>query len=428
MTSRKVFVLALVGALLAGAAGVIRELGWPSAPSLRADDSGGGGTPPDPRARAMQVMEAGFKWLVSKQSANGSFGAIPGESEPGEAGITGLALKAMAKAPGLVRSSLAEPMAKAAAYLLGLQQPDGSIMNPGSGLQTYRTAIGISALHAYDAKRFADAIKSGQSYLVSTQFSETFGLEGGEAKKSPYYGGWGYDRTGTKPDADISNVQFALEALRETGLPADSEVWRRAVVFLSRCQNRSESNDMAQISAGVAVGDDGGFMYDPALDMAKSEPETLPDGKVRVPSYSSVTYAGLMSLLYANVGRDDPRVEAAYEWLRANYTLEENRGLGSRRNPQNAKQGLYYFYHAFAKALSAWGASEIETTDGTKHRWAEELIAKLASLQKPEGYWVNEVPRWWEDQPVLVTPYCLLALDIAVAELDKAEGGPKPAE
>jgi squalene-hopene/tetraprenyl-beta-curcumene cyclase len=150
----------------------------------------------------------------------------------------------------------------------------------------------------------------------------------------------------------------------------------------------------------------------------------LPDGTFEIPSYASITYAGLMSLLHANLKKDDPRVKGAYGWIEKNYTLEENRGLGGRANPQGAKQGLYYYYHTFAKALAAWGEPEIKAADGTKHRWADELVTRLGELQKPEGFWVNEVKRWWEDDPTLCTVYALVAIDTAYPYLEGAE---KPA-
>ena len=80
---------------------------------------------------------------------------------------------------------------------------------------------------------------------------------------------------------------------------------------------------------------------------AGSIEETLDDGtKVsRLRAYGSMTYAGFKSYLYADLKPDDPRVSAAYDWIRANYTLDENPGMGGN--------GLYYYYHTFAKALDA---------------------------------------------------------------------------
>jgi squalene-hopene/tetraprenyl-beta-curcumene cyclase len=351
---------------------------------------------------------------------------IPNVPEPGEAGITGLALRAFAKAPPAIRKDYEQPMARAAAYIASLQQEDGSITNPGTGLRTYRTAIGLAALKAYDPAKYGAAIEKARHYLEVTQFSEEHGLEGPDPKKNPYYGGWGYDKTETKPDADMSNVQFALEALHEAGLPPDSPVFKRAVVFLQRCQNRSESNDVA--ASGVKIGNDGGFMYDPALDTTKSEPVKQPDGTVEIPSYGSMTYAGLMSFIYANVDKKDPRVQAAYSWIKRHYTLEENPGLSTRGKPGSGRQGLFYYFVTFAKGLNAWGDPQIETADGKARSWAEDLVDRLASLQRPDGSWVNDVTRWWEGEPTLVTSYSLLALDTAYPWLEKgtAGGGSRP--
>src|SRR5262249_51991703 len=146
-----------------------------------------------------------------------------------------------------------------------------------------RTSIGIMALQACDPAKYADAIAKGRTFLEKGQWSEeTMSKELGDPRKLPYYGGWGYDEHTAQPGADMSNEHFALEALKETGLSPDSPVWKRAATFLGRCQNRSESNDLVPV--GVKILDDGGFMYDPGLDRGKSEPVTLPDGTVAIPS------------------------------------------------------------------------------------------------------------------------------------------------
>ncbi len=378
------------------------------------------------QAKAHETLKKAYAWLVKQQNENGSFGKIPGtDPKSGEAGISALALRAMSKAPADLRKELEPAMEKTASYLVSLQVADGSIANPGAGLTTYRTSIGIMALQSLDAAKYADAIQKGRGFLEKTQWSEDTlpGASAAEKKASPFYGGWGYDKDGARPDADLSNAHFAIEALRECGLPPDSPVFKRAAVFIQRCQNRSESNDLKAV--GIKIGDDGGFMYDPALDTTKSAPVQNPDGTVTIPSYASITYAGLMSLLHANVAKDDPRVKGAIAWIEKNYTLDENRGLGTRANPQGAKQGLYYYYQTFAKALAAWGEREVKAADGTAHRWADELVNRLAEQQKPEGFWVNDVKRWWEDDPVLCTTYAAIAIETAWPWLD---GGEKAAK
>ena len=45
--------------------------------------------------------------------------------------------------------------------------------------------------------------------------------------------------------------------------------------------------------------------------------------------------------------------------------------------------------------------------------WKRELAAKLISLQREDGSWVNENNRFWENDPALVTSFAILALSLA---------------
>ena len=123
-----------------------------------------------------------------------------------------------------------------------------------------------------------------------------------------------------------------------------------------------------------------------------------------------MTYAGFKSLLYAKVDRDDVRVVRAIEWIRRHYTLDHNPNM-----PQTqSRQGLYYYYHVFARALHAWGEDVILDDRGRSHRWREELCNRLISLQRSDGSWVNEEDRWFESNPHLVTAYSILAMQTAL--------------
>lgn len=44
-------------------------------------------------------------------------------------------------------------------------------------------------------------------------------------------------------------------------------------------------------------------------------------------SYGSISYAGMLSFIYAGLDKDDPRVKAVLQWITENYTLNENPGL-----------------------------------------------------------------------------------------------------
>ena len=63
------------------------------------------------------------------------------------------------------------------------------------------------------------------------------------------------------------------------------------------------------------------------------------------------------------------------------------------------------------------GVDRIPLKDGKQLDWRVELARKLVATQKVEaksgrGYWVNENGRYWENDPVLVTAYTLLALEL----------------
>jgi squalene-hopene/tetraprenyl-beta-curcumene cyclase len=115
-----------------------------------------------------------------------------------------------------------------------------------------------------------------------------------------------------------------------------------------------------------------------------------------------MSYAGLLSMIYAKLSPDDPRVIAVKQWLGKNYTLTENPGMGP--------QGLYYYYQTMSKALSAANVNMLKLEDGREVDWRNELAGKLLSAQRENGSWVNDNGRWMESNPVLVTAYTVLAL------------------
>jgi len=75
-------------------------------------------------------------------------------------------------------------------------------------------------------------------------------------------------------------------------------------------------------------------------------------------------------------------------------------------------QGLYYYLHTMAKALSLYGVDTLELRNGTKINWRKELAMKLINLQQNDGSWSNDNGRWWERDPALVTAYAVIALEM----------------
>jgi len=288
---------------------------------------------------------------------------------------------------------------KALALMLTFRHDDGGIYTEGLGLRNYYTSVCLMALAAAKDEKYKPHISKAQSFLKNLQWDEVEDID----ESNPWYGGAGYGRN-KRPD--LSNTQMMLEALKQSGLATTDPTYKKALKFIQRCQNLSASNDQA-FARGA---NDGGFVYTPANNGESKAGTVMVEGQPRLRSYGSMTYAGFKSYLYADLDRNDPRVQAALKWIQRHYTLDHNPNMPG----EQSLQGLYYYYHVFARALRAWGEPVIADGKGVKHSWREDLCRKLISLQNKDGSWVNTADRWYEGNPALVTAYAVLALQTAL--------------
>ncbi len=351
--------------------------------------------------QAGELIHRGLAYLATQQQTDGGW-SIDGAFEPA---ITALVLKAFLQHPGF---SPQTPMVKKALdRLLTLQQPNGSFGDPKQGQINYTTAIAVTALASAKDPAFKPAIDQALAYLRSVQIvpgSES--PDGGKiGEDHPYLGGVSYGEHG-RPD--LSNVGWWMEAMHDAGVPADDPSVQRALKFVERCQNRSESNTLAWAAEGP---NDGGFIYAPAMKdikVGESKAGTGPNGK-GLASYGSISYVGWKSMLYAGLKHDDPRVQGVYSWIRQHWTLTENPNMPKSQS----QEGVYYYYLALARALQAFGLAEIPVgADKTPHNWRDDLVTELATRVHPDGSFYNgQASRWSEGNPVLVTAYAIQALE-----------------
>lgn len=355
-----------------------------------------GALPAELDAEARAALAKGAAWLAAQQQADGHW------AQADSPALTGLALWALQKTdPAAYRSAID----RALVFVLTSVQEDGSIwrqpavQRKGGGLANYNTAICMSALHALGRPELVPVIQNARTYLAKMQYAD-----GGA-----YGGGMGYDADQGRPYTDLSNSYMAYEAMRLTqdvedlraaGEPKADLDWAAAQQFLGQLQNLKSVNTNAYVSD--SADDAGGFAYTPGAGPAV----TNADGKVTLRSYGSMTYAGLLALIYAQVDASDPRVQAAKDWASRHWTLDENPGMG--------QEGLYYFFNVLTKSLAAAGDETLTLPDGRTIAWRAEVARKLIALQKPDGFWVNDANRWWEADPNLVTSYVLLALAAAL--------------
>jgi len=364
------------------------------------------------REAARKALLRGSSYLANQaQEGRFLFDGTP------DAGISAMAVGALCAVEREERGATQHVIDSVLGWLVSLQRPDGSIHD--GQLANYVTSAAVLALCAENLPRYEPIVERARGFLLALQ------ADGGEGygRTDRYYGGVGY---GGDERPDLSNLQMALEALAASGVPSDDATFQNAIVFLQRCQNRSESNDLTVADGNTTItsGDDGGAGYAPGT--SKAGFVELADGR-RVPrSYGSMTYALLKSYLLAGLERDDPRVEAAFRWISQNYTLDLNPGFEATDDPSAAYQGLYYYFLAMARALDLHGAEEIVDATGASHRWREELVGRIVAMQRADGSWLNaNSSRWFEGNPVLATSYAMLTLE---ACLGNAEARPVPAK
>jgi squalene-hopene/tetraprenyl-beta-curcumene cyclase len=359
-------------------------------------DSSAAIVPPDARRQAQEAIDRGLAYLRSTQDPAGGWTPKYGPA------ITAIVGQAFAQD---ARHGPKSPIVqKAVARVLDARQKDGGIYTPGMNLENYQTAVALMFLTTVRDEKTSAAIADAQRFLTNLQYDdhEKYTID------NPWYGGAGYTPTDRPKRPDLSNTQMMVEALHQSGLPPNDPAYQKALTFITRCQNLAATNDQKFAKDGS---NDGGFIYSPANEgESKASEEVRETPRRELRSYGSMTYAGFKSMLYAGVDRKDPRVKAAYEWIRRNYTLDGNANMPAAQS----KQGLYYYYHVFAKALKAWGEPTVTDPQGNVHNWRLELIRKLVSLQRDDGSWVNAADRWNEGDPNYVTALAILSLQEAI--------------
>ena len=348
------------------------------------------------RNEVKAAIDKGLAWLKAQQKEDGSW------SSADHPALTALPLLAFQREPaGRYAQEQPEFLKKGYDFLRGNAKPDGGIYS--AGLSNYNTSVAMMALLARGEPKDEPLIVSARRFIAGQQAS-------GMAKPE-LDGGFGYGPTGASPKRqhpDLDNTLIALEALRTfakarptTELAAGKDLnWKAAIDFVSRCQNLPETNKEPWASGDPA--NKGGFIYYPGFSNAGEE--DLPDGRKALRSYGTISYAGLLSFIYAELPKDDRRLTATLDWLGKNYTLEENPGMG--------RAGFYYYLHLATKGLASAGIETFQTAGGKKVDWPREIATKLMNLQNADGSWVNDTARWMEKDPALVTSYGVMSLEI----------------
>ncbi|MBL8842313.1 MAG: hypothetical protein JNL90_12385 [Planctomycetes bacterium] len=388
-SARRLLLGALVGAAIGGgSASGVQAGGTPADAPARQEPPV---APPlhlgeTERAKLDAAMARGVAWLLARQDERGAFppGVARGASSVATTAVALWAIAASdgasalgstpardsARDPAVDRPQLLAAMTRATDHLLAHRQPDGGLYDPRGGLAVYTSGIAARALRALPAEeqpRFDDVVRNLELYVYRHEAPESF-----------------VDLEQAAP-AELAQPAAAAARLLERGSEW-SAGQRAALEFLAR---------------GAPVDGRG--------------PARTRDPRWRAPGaeLDTFSYDDVLPIVYLPLAPEQQIAVRAYRAVREGYDLERNPDLARRRalaSPGGDARGLYYYYLVLARTLAVHGSPHLTTVDGRRHDWPRELARKLLSLQQPDGRWVNADAGWWEDEPVLVTAYALLAL------------------
>ncbi|MHC4578153.1 MAG: prenyltransferase/squalene oxidase repeat-containing protein [Planctomycetota bacterium] len=374
-------------------------------PPQAAPPAAGAAAPADVSA----AIDKGVAWLRAQAMDGGIWMVKYQGREVPSVAHTALALTPIAAALPADRRKSDPMVQRAAGFILETQREDGAVDAQPSYFENYYTSCALMSLVVVDDPAHAPVREKMKAFLLGLQRREE-----GRAQ-----GGIGYNK---RQGADLSNAQFAIEALRAAGIPETHESMQRARAFLDRVQNRSENpvnkgvayelEDETHGKVKVVPGNDGSAGYEPGV--SKAGLQRLPDGTYIPRGYGSMTYALLKCYLLTGLPFDDERVQAAVRWLADHYTWDENPGfrvvVEETGRTDAPYWGLYYYYMTAAKALRLAGIEKLETPDGARD-WRVDLAAALLKRQRADGSWLNDQSRRWEEaDPVITTAYALITL------------------
>jgi hypothetical protein len=236
----------------------------------------------------------------------------------------------------------------------------------------YATALTVRAFH-----RAGRPVGPLIDWLRTQQFTEAHGWK----RDDPAYGAWGIGggpRIAPNPGhVDLSMTRHVLQALAAAGVPATDPVFARALVFVERCQNP-----------------DGGFFFSTVvLDANKAGQEGT-----QYRSYGTTTADGLLALAAMGTRPEDERVQSARRWLAAHDITDGAPGFVGLAHQRWTAGLRFYYAGASAEARGACSPAMAASLKATQHR---------------DGIWRNSENLVKEDDPLIATPFAVMALQSA---------------
>jgi squalene-hopene/tetraprenyl-beta-curcumene cyclase len=389
MRSRRILLVTLSAAVVVGSGTIAQQV--PAGPARMAD----------------AALTRGRRYLQLAQSRDGSWRSDKYSSFRDGPSLTPLVLLALDGGRSSPETNKA--FVRGTDYLVALVRPDGTIDAGQFGLSypVYSAALAVRLLSLPGMDRHRAACDAWLADLRRRQLDESLGWSPDDAA----FGGWGYCHSIPKKpkpgefvpqllESNLSATVFALDALRAAGVSLSDPAYRRALVFVRRCQNLAD--DSGRTDAGF---DDGGFHFiygDPARNKPGPAGRDR-HGRPRFRSYGSTTADGYRALRRCGLADDDPRIRAALAWLRSHV---EGAGHVGDYPPERAgdRSALDFYF--------AWSLAQVlpDVPSELARPWAAAIVAGLGERQQADSYWSNPSKAVREDDPLLATALAVAAL------------------
>lgn len=383
------------------------------------------------KARVDKAVEKGAAWVKARQGADGAWHDRWNKDSAYPVGETAIALLALLKC-GVAPSDpainkgfdwlLEQPLKKCyevsisilaleARYAPKLEQPDPE--------HPYRT-VARKDFMKHAGGREKDWLARAASFLVSNQKAQ---------------GMWAYPM----PDADVSNTQFALLALKSAhrlGINVPKEVWLGSLSYFVAQQEKS-GNKIAQFEVPAADGpiDDVEDRKAAAAARAKdpnAHSKTASGCECRGWGYKpgqgprgSMTAAGVACLVVIKSelegnpsyekklsGDVDRSIRDGCAWLADRFKVAENPGAGN--------DWLFYYLYTLERAGTLTGCELLGT-----HRWYDEGADLILSAQRDDGHFDEPSKQEYNDATLAGSCLALLFLKRAtVPVIERTATGP----
>ena len=321
-------------------------------------------------------------YLWSRQAADGGWHSQTyGLLRSGQS-MTPFVLDALVSVPSEIFPVPETQLARAVEFMRRRTRGDGVLgLADASGIPdypNYATALAVLALTRARPAGWEAQVQPMIAYLRAQQFAEPNGWR----PKDPAYGAWGMGGERRPPPdtghVDLSMTRHVSQALRAAGAAPSDPALRRALVYITRCQNA-----------------DGGFFFTTTeFDTNKAGH----DGK-QFRSYGTATADGILALLAAGCDRGDARVISAERWLREHHRGMDVPGFAGPAYDRWPR-GLAFYYSA--ASMEAFRALAVDT--------GQEVPDALRRSQRADGSWANPENLVKEDDPLLATAFAIRAL------------------